>query len=486
MGADYAIQFLATILFAAAPPKAAYVPPPKQLALVATYAVHPKYTSHPEETDATRLSAQAIQYLRSVLRTVGPVNSRLDVAFAFREAGDDDLDSHEESEPLHCALARRGSIWQRVSNFWEALGWAFHCAVSYPRRWKHWKAWLELMVEVLEADWEERKKLDEANLYRASPSVSTSQSNTAKWLTIESRYIGDRPMKELLRAVMAFSEGDNPTDRGSFNKVFSRELATEKTAEQKEAKLQKIDLENNVFGDYAIQEASSSEDDDMLEPQASRSRKRRRAETNVNEAPDPIQTALEDRVAETIGTRLKLFELLSQAYCHDQAGDMLYDFYVEFGLRIRQLPLEIFRLFIRSSGTPLEDDVYASVLRYIILTLAPKDTFDNEEGISLAMCERLFVSLSARRSSVEDNAKLALVLEAMLQHIIARNPGEQCSSTFRQAVEMGIAARREKTKPKMRGGRLNKESPNEQAARKILERSETNLRALVDLLEDTD
>ncbi len=152
-----------TILNATPPQRAAYTPPPRHLALLGTFAVHPKYTTHTKEAKHARLSAQAVQCLRNILHTVGPVNAKLDEAFVFtsQKQDSDGNQDNEWGEVLQTQLARGSSVWQRAPDFWTALGWAFRCATSYPRRWHYWKVWVGLMIEVLEADWAERARLDE-------------------------------------------------------------------------------------------------------------------------------------------------------------------------------------------------------------------------------------------------------------------------------------------------------------------------------------
>ena len=305
------------------------------------------------------------------------------------------------------------------------------------------------------------------------------------------RWMSGQTVKELLRALMAFSIGDNPTHRGYFSAIFAKELATAQKPEQHDMLGKKVDLEKDDFGDYTMDKDLSSEGE--TEPNPFKSRKRRRAQA-IKEDTDAQAAATdtmsgddneEDRFLETVPLRLRLFELLSQAYCRDQNYKLSDEFYLEFALQIRQLPLAHFKRFLVRHGTPLSHEVYTSLVRYVILQIIPKDIADvNEREISIAMLETSFVPFSSGTASIEENAKLSFVLECMLHHIIAGDSGACAPASFRVAVEKGIEARREKTRPRRRGGRTARDSPADQAARESMTSSEENLRMLVNLLEE--
>ncbi len=46
----------------------------------------------------------------------------------------------------------------------------------------------------------------------------------------------------MMRALMAFSSGNNPTDRDAFSSVFAKELAVVKRDDQKDTMAHKLDL----------------------------------------------------------------------------------------------------------------------------------------------------------------------------------------------------------------------------------------------------
>ncbi|EPE10795.1 major facilitator superfamily transporter [Ophiostoma piceae UAMH 11346] len=62
-----------------------WIPPPSHLAVLATLAVHPAYTSRPQEGNDVRVAGHALQYLRHILAVAGPVQADMASAFQFRD-----------------------------------------------------------------------------------------------------------------------------------------------------------------------------------------------------------------------------------------------------------------------------------------------------------------------------------------------------------------------------------------------------------------
>ena len=165
--------------------KPAFIPPPYQIALLGTVVVHPAYTSRAQERPNAHVSARALTYLRGLLGLVGPLNANFRRAFVFHQDGnrnavgrrgrsalggfygsdsqEDDSARSSDSDDLESnKLANEQSLWNRAADFWAILGWAFRCASEHPDRWRYWRVWLEFMLDVLEADWDERLEADKA------------------------------------------------------------------------------------------------------------------------------------------------------------------------------------------------------------------------------------------------------------------------------------------------------------------------------------
>jgi hypothetical protein len=101
---------------------------------------------------------------------VGPFRANLAEAFSFsdsrsrgsrRRHGDDtSSDDEEEYANLKGIVANEGRIRRCATDFWHVVGWALNCSVVHRKRWKYWKVWLEYMLDVLDADWNEREAQD--------------------------------------------------------------------------------------------------------------------------------------------------------------------------------------------------------------------------------------------------------------------------------------------------------------------------------------
>jgi hypothetical protein len=94
--------------------------------------------------------------------------------------------------------------------------------VKYPKRWKYWKVWLDFMLDVLDADWEERERQDE--LARANGKLGQEGERLLrKSLLVE--YLSEAKgrssaMKRVVRS--AFANG-SPDSFKEFPEVFPNE-----------------------------------------------------------------------------------------------------------------------------------------------------------------------------------------------------------------------------------------------------------------------
>lgn len=225
------------------------------MAVLATLAIHPKYTSKLADSAAHDVSSLAMSYLRTVLAIVGPVNANLRDAFLFRGENGRRRRSSEhsglegmESEEDHVRgkTANKGSVWARGQDFWKVLGWAFNCSAQHPHRWRWWQPWLEYMVDVLESDYKERKRLD---VEREGSQDSYEYQLLQESLLVS--YVMPRnsrvsPLKPIMSAL--FADG-NTSSQAIFKEVFTRENKVASKSSKKR-KRDRVDLENDKFGDY--------------------------------------------------------------------------------------------------------------------------------------------------------------------------------------------------------------------------------------------
>ncbi|KAK0738534.1 hypothetical protein B0T18DRAFT_422247 [Schizothecium vesticola] len=456
----------------------ARVAPPSQLALLATLTIHPLFTSRPTEETFPHIAARALTYLRGVLSLTGPVNACLNQAFDFRQRGSSSsrgshggvtsASSRRHGSPMgrrsnspstsesdfEGRFANEHSIWRRAPDFWATLGWAFRCAAAHPHRWRHWKVWLDYLVEVLELDWDERLEKDDEN---------DDKNYTMLKESLFAIYLDDlrrdrkKPEKETLRALMAFTD-DDQSDNTAYREVFDRELAIS-TSKNKRKRVETIvDLDNDQFGDYmdswADDLASSNSDASLPGSPTPRSQPKRRGRgrppQNLRTPPQPPP---------------------------------------RFSHRLRSLPPATLRLFIESHATPLPDFVQISLLRTLADALLPSQRPDPDDvdadankdhGLSWVMLRACFLPFAATRVTAEDNARVSLVLESMLWFVYAH--GEAGGEAgVGEAVERGIRAREAKVAGKRRTA-TGREGREEAVAREVLERSARSLRVLVQVV----
>lgn len=162
-------------------------------------------------------------------------------------------------------------------------------------------------------------------------------------------------------------------------------------------------------------------------------------------------------------------------------------------MTVKSLPLPIFTAFVNSRISALQSEQKISALQGILLLLMPASalspakvdrSWQDADVITTEILERCFLPYPANTIAVEDNAKVSVLLENLVQ-IVWLGGNERFSSNFRAAVEKGIAARETKAKKKKtstRGRSINTEDPDAEA-RVVSDMSAQRLLTLLDLIE---
>lgn len=462
---NLAIQSLQTNLFSQSylsADAALWVAPPTHIAFLGTLVIHPSYTTWAKEDGRTKkiVAVRAYQYLLDVLRSVGPVNGHFKTAFAFRDRSSradrrrrhsPDEDSTVLEDYLSTPLANEDSLWNRVPDFWTMLGWAFTCAVSHPERWVHWKLWIELLLDVLERDLEERMQLDEE---RGDKKYSMLKES------IIMSYVGEHQLGHIMRVLFAYI-GD---DSHSYKEIWPKETLSPK-ATNKRKRDKQVDLENDEYGDWFESEEESFGDDgdDLNDAHTSRapSRRRGRGQERAKKKKRFLPLVESPLLEETIPIRRRIFALMSQV-CYqlpdDDAPFDVFDLYERFAEYIRGLPLDVFPHFV-CSDMPVLHTIYVTLARHVLSYLLPPGVpqpadVDNETDakgfVSAAMMERCFLPF-ASSSVAESNAKLAVVLWELLSFLWQHPDSEVCHDTIpqlRAPILAGLEAREKKSRMK--------------------------------------
>lgn len=466
-----------------------YVPPPTHLAVLNTLLVHPLYTNR-VDAQSQEVASLGLSYLRSLLEVAGPVKANLRAAFQFyssprwnsRRSGyssdgglsDASLDERDRDR-VAGSLANEHSVWSRGQDFWSTVGWAFNCSTLYPQRWRFWKVWLEFMLDVLEADWAERERIDleahDAN-GNAGPMPATMRQDSILLMYMEQKNGPQGGFKGIMKAL--FADGGS-LSAASFQEVFDKEPRGRQKEETKKRKRHdRVDVENDMFGDYL--------DDDMFSSGAS--------EPPTPEKPRDMRKSTSfgstfPGLTETIPLRLRLFKLLSAAtFSLRKISDVdrLFDAYASY---LKVLPLDMFALFISQRANPMTADVHVTVLKVLFSLLLPHSYMDPrkvdpqgeaEARLSTAMLVKCYVLHPANTISIDDNAKLALVVEAAIQLLWVCGELEY-SEELDEAVQAGIDARQAKIKRK-RTGRA-KPDPDDALATEMLDTSSNRLHIML-------
>ena len=120
----------------------------------------------------------------------------------------------------------------------------------------------------------------------------------------------------------------------------------------------------------------------------------------------------------------------------------LYKFYVE---SIKPLPLSAFALFVSPSAMPhLPLVALSSIVQAHLSQLLPWGApRPDDDVLTQAKLERCFLPFAANTSSVEDNAKVSLLVETLFR-LLATYGGMQCTAELESAVDRGINGRQKK------------------------------------------
>lgn len=493
----------------------AFVLPPVQLGFINNLIIHPKHTSRPETAERREISALALIYMENLMKMVGPVNANFVAAFNFnpnytprprasRGLGSDDDDSHlhdfgdvgedEENARIVSKLGNEESIWNCGHDFWSVVGWAFNCSVIHPSRWKYWGIWLDFMLRVLEADFLERVKEDEAAHELAGRTGDCDYRMTKQSLIVGyATRRGGRTngVKWVVKAL--FADG-HQASLSLFTEVFPLETKDLPRGQNKRKREPVLDLENFKYADYGDTDdelEESGPEDDLMSLASTPRKPARRIQ---NEEPltkfehyEENAEALHDLVP----LRLRIISLLAQvAHCMPKLFISLDDLLGEFANAMKELPLPLFTAMITpSSINPLDKDFMTLLLSELLdLTLPAKylnpakvdKEADHAGRITQAILERCFLPHAAETSSVEDNAKLSCLLETVMS-IMFDNDDLTLTASLREAVQTGIAAREKRAKVR-RLGRVGVVNEYDVLAKKVLDGSSEMMRKILGAL----
>ncbi|KAJ6171274.1 hypothetical protein N7470_000341 [Penicillium chermesinum] len=475
--------------------KHALLPRPQHLSLAVTLLVHPSTTTRAKSAEEKEAAGAALRLLRLLITLVRPQEAGLGEAFSFtlassrsgRRQNAENNSASTESEHvkgLQIDLSTSNSLWTRAQDFWHAVGWAFNCSVNHPERWERWQIWLSFMCDVIEDDWNDRVAALEAE-------EGTEQSETEsdhRRSRVKER--GDRTvlresllyqymtsgassgrLRRITRAI--FADGSS-TSVNEFGQVFSTELkalGTNDKTESVKKRVREVNIDQEEYGDYLEDETDGDNNDfpglDGLPSVASTPQRGTRSAPDPAGA-QPVKTADAGQSSHgtgvssmggihAIGLRKRLLQFLAQAASF-LPGDFepVYNLFHLFVEHIRPLPLPVFQAIVSPFVTPELSDAGQTTLCELLIarlqeSAAPRS---DEDYMTQAKLEDCLLPYAAASSTVADNAKISILLEALII-LLADDGMLVITPTFKKALESGIQRRSEQLDGGSRRGRKN-------------------------------
>lgn len=175
-------------------------------------------------------------------------------------------DDGEEGARLKSVFAGDKSVFRQrgKEDFWSVVGWAFNCSIKHKKRWVRWKIWLECMIEIVEEDLGLRlMALSEAIECGANSKIECER--LAKECLL-GRYCNDYgrargPWKRVVRSVLADGSETSLREFGEVWKNETKERKIKKDDVSQWDRSQKLDLENDQWGDFGMKDDEDDVED---------------------------------------------------------------------------------------------------------------------------------------------------------------------------------------------------------------------------------
>ncbi|CAI6325437.1 unnamed protein product [Periconia digitata] len=475
-----------------AKPYVGMLAPAAYIAFASSLIVYPAITTKSSSAETVKGSDAALRYLQCIYNTVeGPAYKVVRKALSFpddrsRRRGPKHGDGSPspgaggDIERLDTKGAGALSVWNRADDFWHIAGWAFNCSIVHKKRWTRWKLWLEVMLDLLEADWD--TCCEESN--DATGSKESLLQDSLIWRYISSEQPTQRSTRRrIVGAVLALG---NKTSLSQYPEVWNKETMGPKSQKDDSMPAATLDLENGELGDYV------NEDEDTIMMDAPeqdapkrRGRPRKSAITFEDSDEENSPTSPSDGVAalggrDSIELRQRLIALI--AYVAQELPDSftsLEDFCDDFTeiLRGDDVHASAFGVLISTSRLPpaVQFALNGNFLLTYVASEPPNYFLQRPTQNEL---EEELMPLRATSQSYTHNAKISLILEQMFLSMMKKNWVEWTES-LQDAVETGIEAR-QKVFGSSRGRKGN--AKNEETSKAVMEDVSNRLMGLVEIL----
>lgn len=495
------------------------VPGPSIISLVATLAIHPSLTAPDAAVSRKSVSNLALQYLHHLNGIADPLDVPYGHAFHFtdhrrggggrrnhgiRSDNDRAMGSTGDSQwvdEIQSTLASHGSVWSCAQDFWHTVGWTFNCAARYPERWVRWKLWMDLVLKILESDWEERcNALEEAKRRNGDIAIA---SRCARHSLIN-QFVGgpeltkNGGLKRMLRSI--FAEGTE-ADLNEFGEVFPDEMKPRVTNSESRFTTKQVNVDEGEYGDYMDEDEEESKGS-VSETTTTRAHTHSKTESgqarqDAVSCADAYQSnATKD--PEVMDFRRRLLALLSK-FSSEMSSDFidhdrLIDIYEQY---MRPLKLSRFAkliMFNPSASTRHQDfapSLHIALLQEIIRPLIAASRPPSVQSYFLTQdtMQSAYLPFGAAQNSGNsiaiDNARISLCLEAMLRLLKTHVGLSSQDGKLRAAIEKGIRMRRQRSEEVMesrRRGEIRKQEEIDALA--WLQGSEVRMMLLMKMVDD--
>jgi hypothetical protein len=470
------------------------VPQPEHLAIAATMLVHPNTTTGAELDAEKEAPNIALRLLRLTHALIGSKNAHFHSAFNFTHFESTRQGTRRDSPaPGETILNDKNSLWATAEDFWHAVGWAFNCSVSHPARWKHWQIWLQFICTVLEDDWNEReseflgaqqRELAERSESEASQGVEPTEQGTRETRRFRKgnnkedglgilreslifKYIASNITtygrdRRIMRAIFA----DGQPKSAQFSEVFKNELRKSETKQRssnskKRSKV--VNVDKGEYGDY-----QSDSDDEYItfsgriskkiSPPAKATKARptkrtRRGTRNVMDRNAESDTEMLDADHakdlsslggyNSLALRQRLLGLLSSVSTRLPKDFVpVDDLYHMFAENIRDLSLPIFQHFITPSNLQgLTMEAHCGLCELLLYLMRESSAPpSNDDYLTSTKLQQCFLPYGAASPTIANNAKISMLLEAMIT-ILHHENAISATPQLKNAAQAGIAHR---------------------------------------------
>ncbi|CAI7666127.1 unnamed protein product [Penicillium glandicola] len=283
------------------------------------------------------------------------------------------------------------------------------------------------------------------------------------------RYIASNTTAGRNRRIMRAIFANGKSNLGEFKEVFKDELRIpipEQDSPNTKKRAGDINIDKDNYGDYL-----NNSDEDFEDGQSStsvstpgngsksnnprRSKRTRRGTRNaMDEAPDSIKMAKANQTPQesnlsplggytSLAIRQHLLSILSsvsEKLPRDfMPLDDLYDMFVE---NIRDLSIPIFQHFITPSNLPhLLPEAHSTLCELLLFVLRESSAPSSDDNyLTQAKLEKCFLPYAAATPSVGNNAKVSILLEALMT-LLHKSKMLSVTPSLAEAVRSGISRR---------------------------------------------